>query len=87
MIAVSIPEAPPGGFLEDRLERQWAGAASSNGGAAHLPTYSSPAAAAAAAAIAHAHPYGGPGGGFGGGGLGGGVDSPSKYRCVTAGLG
>ena len=24
--AVSIPEAPPGGYLEDRLEQQWAGA-------------------------------------------------------------
>lgn len=27
LLPVSIPEAPPGGYLEDRLEEQWAGAA------------------------------------------------------------
>ncbi len=67
--AVSIPQAPPGGFLEDRLERQWAGAASSEGGG------SGSLALAAAAGPAR---YGSSS--FGLDGFGSGADANSKYR-------
>lgn len=69
--AVSIAEAPPGGFLEERLERQWAGASSGIGAGGGPPPLS-----IAAAAGRHGSSS------FGLDGLNGGgaVDSPSKYR-------
>lgn len=68
--AVSIPQAPPGGFLEERLERQWAGAATSEDG-------SSPGTLALAAAAGPGR-YGSSS--FGLDGFNGGGDGPSKYR-------
>ena len=70
--AVSVPEAPPGGYLEDRLELQWAGAGTPGGSGG----------GGGGGGIGAQQPRVVPGGGGVGGRGGGGqaIDSPSKYQ-------
>lgn len=68
-IAVSIPEAPPGGFLEDRLEQQWAGASVPDQPFTLIATISRQLSGSSMP-------------GFAGGAAA--VDSPSKYRCARS---
>ena len=50
--AVSVAEAPPGGYLEDRLERPWAGGEGGSGGGGALAAQQPPPRAVAPAGAA-----------------------------------